>query len=157
MTNSSYSSTRANTRLPYFFYGTLLDPDIQQVVLGRRLRVASLTPGIARDYRRVFVKGAWYPTLAEQSGHQVNGYVVHGLSAKEKGKIDWFEDDDYVLGSVEVATSRFGIVRALAYMPPGPSVLTDRAWTLEEWRRRFKRPYLARSKRWMVSNFDNGW
>ncbi|MEQ8664245.1 MAG: gamma-glutamylcyclotransferase family protein [Rhodospirillales bacterium] len=148
---------RARARMPYFFYGTLLDGDIQRIVLGRRLPSRQLIPAVAHGYRRVYVKGAWYPTLAEGDGGPVAGCVVHGLSAKDRAKIDWFEDDDYVLGTVEVSTTRLGRVSALAYMPPSPSVLTDTDWTLDEWRRRFKQQYVARSKRWMVSNFDAGW
>lgn len=141
----------------YFFYGTLLDPDIQRLVLGRRLTNRQQRPATVHGYRRVHVRGAWYPTLAGHPGAEVHGAIVTGLIRDERVRLDWFEDDDYTLLPIIVSLRGNLQQQAFAYMPPEPRVPGDRQWTLEEWRRRFKRPFLMRSRRWMVAKWDKGW
>lgn len=145
------------TRIRYFFYGTLLDAEVQEVVFGRRLSPRQMIPAITPGYRRVYVKDAWYPTMAPHEGGFIDGMVVTGLTHEERGKVDWFEDDDYELRPVPVMIKGREAGKALAYMPPAGSNAGDRTWTMSEWRQRFKRQFLLRSQRWMVSNFDPGW
>ncbi len=141
----------------YFFYGTLLDPDVQTTVIGRRLKPRDMTPAIIRNHRRVYVSGAWYPTLVPAEGVDVPGYLVRGLSPRERRWIDHFEDDDYVLTPVPVLSLRNGPTTASVYMPPHPGVASEKVWTLDEWRRRFKRRYIMRARRWMITDFDQNW
>lgn len=46
------------TRIRYFFYGTLLDKDVQEIVFGRRIDRRQMIPAVTTGYRRVYVKGA---------------------------------------------------------------------------------------------------
>lgn len=145
------------TRIRYFFYGTLLDVDVQEIVFGRRLLQRQMIPAVTHGYRRVYVKGAWYPTMAEASDQIINGMIITGLTHEERGKVDWFEDDDYELRPIPISIHGKNAGTALAYMPPDGSNVSHQAWTMREWRQRFKRPFLNRARRWMVSNFDPGW
>jgi len=144
-------------RVRYFFYGTLLDRQVQNIVIGRTIPARHMSPATVRDHRRVYVEGAWYPTLVPCRGNHIDGYIVDRLTAAERRLIDQFEDDDYVLTEVAVVDRRLGETTAFVYMPPGPHVASDRDWTLSEWRRRHKHAYLRRSARWMISDFDQNW
>lgn len=95
--------------------------------------------------------------MAPSEGNEIDGMVVTGLTHEERGKVDWFEDDDYQLRPIPVRIHGRDAGRALAYMPPDVSNISDQLWTMREWRQRFKRDFLLRSQRWMVSNFDPGW
>lgn len=145
------------TRIQYFFYGTLLDPAVQEIVFGRRIPASQMTPAVAHGYARVYVREAWYPTLTPQPGGAVSGARVTGLTRDERARVDWFEDDDYVLTPIRIAIRNAGQGEALAYMPPADDGVSERSWTMDEWRRRYKRQFLMRSRRWMESNWDPGW
>ena len=80
---------------PFFFYGTLLDPEILQLVLGRRISTAHHVPAIIRDYGRFYKNGALYPVFIDAPGKTVAGRLLRGLSHREARQIDGFEDGGY--------------------------------------------------------------
>ena len=47
----------------FFFYGTLLDPDVTALVLGRRLPPAAFVPASLPGHARRRAKGVSYPIL----------------------------------------------------------------------------------------------
>ncbi len=127
----------------FFFYGTLLDPELRAAVLGRRLGAAASVPALLAGYRRVPVVGASYPTLLPDPPARAVGRLVLGLDAGAAARITWYESDDYDLASGWVATPAGARLRAWLFVA-GPGQPAGRgAWTYEAWRRRHRRDALA--------------
>lgn len=126
----------------YFFYGTLMDPAVLAAVIDRRpagpRRCASI-----EGYRRVYRAGAAYPVLIPAAGERVSGLLVEGLNERDRRRLDAFEGGDYIAREVPVRTDR-GEVRARMFVPRPGVPATAVPWSLDEWRRRYRRVYLER-------------
>lgn len=130
-----------------FFYGTLLDPEVQALVLGRPLAADKLVPAVLRHFRRVYVAGHSYPMLLPHRGGHVEGAVALRLSQDEVADICRYEGDSYWLERREVfVTGRDGhaaaptvawLFRSAPTMRP-----STRGWTLADWQARDKPAYL---------------
>ena len=136
---------------PYFFYGTLLDPEILQLVVGRRVSPAHTRPAIIADHARYYRKGASYPLLIAAPGETTTGRLVRGLSRRETGRIDEFEDDGYRKLRRRVTTVDGEAIDAWVYVWPTPGAATSREWDYATWcrreRQRFRRRVYARLSR----------
>jgi hypothetical protein len=128
----------------FFFYGTLMDADIRQAVLGDRAP-ETVEPATLLGYRRVAAANGAYPLLVKASGYEVDGVVVRGLDKTAQLRLNRYEGDEYALIDVVVATREKRALRVMVYVPardnaprrsPGP-------WTLDMWQRRHKRELLA--------------
>ncbi|MGQ0676623.1 MAG: gamma-glutamylcyclotransferase family protein [Rhodospirillales bacterium] len=138
---------RAGARL--FFYGTLLDADIQKRVTGR---VLALSPAALPGYRRVRAAGKWFPILVPGLGaDRVAGAVAERLSAAELARIVAYENDGYALKRVTVLLAGGEPARALAFLPikgAGHSLKpTSDPWELADWQAREK-PRVLRLGLW---------
>ena len=71
----------AGGRGTYFFYGTLMDRDVLNIVSGLNLAPARLRPARLPGYRRVRVQDVQYPAVLRFEGYSVEGCVVHGIPA----------------------------------------------------------------------------
>lgn len=89
---------------PLFVYGTLLFPEILQLLLRR---LPDSTEAILPEYHRFSIHdGPYvrpYPAVFPQPGGEVHGLLLHGLSPTEHAVLDAYEDDDYVKTAVTVA------------------------------------------------------
>lgn len=127
-----------------FFYGTLLDPHIAELVLGRPLRSCRPLRGTLDDYRAVLVAGKPFPGLVAQPGMSAAGLLVHGITPEEMEKLVRYEER--VMYGVEthpIRTEDGATHTAKVFMPRRRVPLTDIPWDLDTWRRRNKRAYLA--------------
>ena len=128
----------------YFFYGTLMDPAVLAVVIGRHLPPASRQPASLADVRRVYRAGAHYPILIPAAGERVEGLLVDGLGAADGRRLDVFEGRDYVAQTASVQPQRGGPVLAWLFMPRPHVPASALTWTPEHWRRHHRRVYFER-------------
>jgi hypothetical protein len=80
----------------YFFYGTLRDPDVLALVVGRRLPAAALRPARLAEGRLVRMPGGSYPGLVEGPG-PVEGVIVDGLTPADAARLARYEGEAYRL------------------------------------------------------------
>lgn len=128
----------------YFFYGTLIDPEVLRLVLGRK--VASLGRRKARlmGYRRVFRRNATYPVLVADAAAAVEGVLVGALARRDVVALERYEGPDYRTIALPVALAHGGEVLARVFVPAKSCVPSTIDWTFEEWRRRFRSAHLRR-------------
>jgi ADP-ribose pyrophosphatase len=114
-----------------FLYGTLRDPDLLAVVLGR-----DAGPGLAArlpGYRAVRVAGDSHPAILADSGASADGVVLQDLSKLDLARLDHYEGAfGYALGPARVETAN-GPVAARLYWPEAELPLTAEDWTLAAW------------------------
>ena len=134
-----------------FFYGTLLDPDVQRAVLGRALAPSELAPAVLRHFRRVYIAGRCYPMVLPHRGGLVEGAVAERLSPDDLARIAEYEGADYRLERHQVfalnagpsAPSGQAMARAVWLYRCHPGARSSgRDWQLSAWQAGEKSLYL---------------
>ena len=154
----------------YFFYGSLTDPDVLALVLGRPRR--RMIPATLEGWRCLRGAGECYPLISPAPGERVEGVVVD-VSPAEARRLAWYEGDDYEpreLGvalasgeSVGVALASGESVAALVFLPKPDLAHAGEPWDPVHWRREHKAALLEAAGRWMSfegrrpANSDAAW
>jgi hypothetical protein len=131
--------------LRFFFYGTLIDPDVRRIVLGRRAAAeAHLRDAVLQGWERRALRGVSYPVILRRAGASVDGVLASGLDAKARHRLIAYEGEGYDLVAVEVEL--VGDVRRAASVfapsPGGPLKPTSGSWSYARWLRDSKRAFL---------------
>ncbi len=132
----------------FFFYGTLIDPEIRRLVLGRHApRVVE--PATLRGWRRVPVPAKTYPMIVPDTAGNVDGILARGLNAAARRRLERYEDDLYAVAPVEVGlVDRKRKVLALAFFAQVSRVPCGaKTWDFAEWQRRHKRRFIQTLRR----------
>ncbi len=76
-----------------FVYGTLIDPDVQRAVIGRKVELeAQAVRGYSK--RRIILDGKSYPILVPTSEAVTEGFVMR-LTTMELAQVDAYESEAY--------------------------------------------------------------
>ena len=139
-----------------FFYGTLLDPDVQSLVLGRVLGSHELTPASLRHFRRIYIAGRAYPMILPHRGGAVDGAVAGRLSKDDLARIALYEGDDYRLERHTVfpdasadQTSAPAPMSAWLYRGLPTTRPSTREWRLAVWQAKEKASYVRDTREWL--------
>lgn len=136
-----------------FFYGTLMDADVRELVCGEALDVE---PAIAQGFRRVFLAGKHYPMMLPHSSGWVEGTLATGLNAETVHRLQVYEGWEYNLHPLKVRTGSGQAVMAHVFLCP-PQIPADmRDWRLEEWQRRYKRTFMPKAQALMDKALRTG-
>ena len=140
-----------------FFYGTLLDPDVQALVLGRVLGPRELIAASLRHYRRVYIAGRAYPMILPHRGGAVEGAVAGDLGRDDLARIALYEGDDYGLERhlvSPIATDQDSTpapIAAWLYRGRSHARPSTRPWQLAAWQVKEKASYLRDTRAWLES------
>ena len=134
--------------LSFFFYGTLMDPDLQAVVLGGRLPAG--VSAVLDGYRRRTVAGRDYPAIVLAKGASVSGLLLDGVSPTMAARTSLYEGPQYTAASLPVTTEDGTIRDAWTFLPVPGVRLDSGDWSLETWRRRHKTLTLKRAREFMA-------
>jgi len=128
----------------FFFYGSLLDPDVTALVLGRRLPPSAWVPATLPGHARRRIREGTYPIAVPDPKASIAGAIVGGLSARDVARLSAYEGARYRVASLKVRVG--GAMRQVAVFAPLEECFqqTAGAWDLAEWQRRHKRAFLTR-------------
>ena len=131
----------------FFFYGTLLDPDVTALVLRRRLPPSAFVPARLSGYVRRRAAGKGYPILVRRRGGEVEGRVVSGLTAADAARLAFYEGPNYRVAQVAVRLQG-RLERVSVFEPQGPGLAPSAdPWDVRHWQSRYKRPFVAYIRR----------
>ncbi|MFC3180672.1 NUDIX domain-containing protein [Cypionkella sinensis] len=116
----------------YFFYGPLRDLDLLEQVLGRAVRV---TAAWLPDHSVQGDMDAAFPVLLAQSGAQVAGVVLAGVSAAEVARLEFFAAAVAATAQAMTVMQAEGAVDAQVFWRAGAG--SGDAWLFEDWQRHF--------------------
>lgn len=136
--------------MPWFFFGTLLDPDVLRLVLGRELPPERRRPATLWGFRRVVVRGESYPALRAEPGARVDGMLVEGLSADQRRRVLYFEGEEFTPQPQTVVCAG-ETLSALVFVATDATPLDRRDWRLANWQRDHKTDFLPMARDWMTS------
>lgn len=126
----------------YFFYGTLCDADVRQVVLGRAVDVE---PATLEHHEAVPVHGGRHPILLFQRGAAAAGVLCRGLTLNEAARLGYYEHEgrDYGARRLPIRGGDGVMHHAWVFVPTGTLRRGMGRWDLAEWQRFAKRDFLV--------------
>lgn len=133
----------------YFFFGTLMDRDVLELVLDRPAGAVVLTPARLAGYRRMRVLRDSFPILIEDSASTVEGVSFTSASREEDARILFFEDYDYDLAPCRPVLHDGRTVEAMFCGAEAGVRPSDEPWELPRWAARHKRGFLELSRVYM--------
>ena len=117
-----------------FFYGTLRDPDLLEIVLG--YEPAGLRPARLKDHAVRWADRQSFPLIVEEQGAGAEG-VLASFTAEEVARLDFYEGGfAYDLREVTVETAE-GPRQALCYFPDLERWRPGAPWVLADWQARW--------------------
>lgn len=130
-----------------FFYGTLLDADVRNLVLGAAGRDIGLTAARLDGWQRRRARGKSYPVIQPGAGQSVEGAVSTALSAAVVARLSAYEGPGYVLVPCRPVLADGTTVAAQVYQPTERLPADDAEWDLAAWQAAEKTQFLARLRR----------
>ena len=125
-----------------FAYGTLQVPSVMQAVTGGHYDFA---PAILSGYQRFKIRNQSFPGIIRQADASVDGVIYRHIDQQALHLLDQFEDVCYQREWVDVDVQG-NIEQAFVYVVTDDyrKYLTDQAWSLEEFKRKYLKGYLSR-------------
>jgi hypothetical protein len=116
-----------------FVFGTLMDPDVMRIVVGREMETVAPAPARLSGYaaRRAF--GETFPILVAQPGASVEGLTVGPFDERELERIRFFDGEEFEMRPVSVAGPDGDMVRITACLSTGILADTGEPWRLDHW------------------------
>jgi hypothetical protein len=137
--------------LALFLFGTLMDPDVQEGVLGRAVAPEELEPATLPGWRRVRALQAGYPLILPDPVGRVEGLLFPRPSRRDRLRILHFESEEYAPFPVTVLRADGGTQAAEAFVALDGMLATDgEAWHLAAWAVEHKALFLTRCDAWMA-------
>ena len=131
----------------FFFYGTLLDHDVMALVIGRRLPPAAFVPARLKGHVRRRAKGVSHPIVVRDSGGEVEGVVVGGLTKRDVERLAVFEGPRYRIAPIKVTVD--SALKIVSVFEPKEESFqpVDGVWDLGLWQGCYKRAFIARIRK----------
>ena len=148
---------------PIFFYGSLRDREMLELVLGRSLPSSCLEPAAAEDRAALRLVDEDYPVLVPAEGRRAEGVLLHGATEADLARIRFFEEEEYELAPITVRTDR-GIVEAQHLGGTEKPQASEVSWDFDAWCRSDRpaaieatREYMAHYGRLSAAELDSIW
>ncbi len=131
----------------FFFYGTLLDPDVMALVVGRRLPPSAFAPAVLPGHSRRRAKGATYPVVVRNAADRVQGVVVGGLTSRDVARLAAYEGPGYTIARLKVRIGG-GLATVSVFEPIVARLQPSTSpWNYALWKGRHKRRFVSRLRR----------
>lgn len=116
-----------------FFYGTLRDPAVLAVVLGRPAERISIRPAVLPDFEVCAVTGREFPFATPKKGASAEGVLVSGLSDSDVARLEFYEGA-YLFDLVAVSVENDGkAIKAELFVTDHAGWQADGPWSLKRW------------------------
>ncbi len=138
-----------------FFFGSLQDDDLFEIVIGRPSSAFNRSQAVLRDHVVERLREFPYPRLVRAPGQVVNGTLVGGLEHWEIERTSFYETSEYDLLTLTVETDT-GPVDAGCFIATDTQETmaeTGRPWSIDDWRRQAKAVAMAEAEVAMGSYF----
>ena len=133
-----------------FFFGTLRDRELLDIVLDRPVAGEEMRPALAPGFTIRRLQGQAYPHLVEETGAHAEG-IVFDATVEELKRLAYFEEAEYGLAPIRVETDG-GPLEASYYRATGKVTPGDGAWDFEQWQRECK-PVATEAARELMAHY----
>lgn len=116
-----------------FFYGTLCDLGLCEIVLGRSREELQFSKARLHDHAAYWAKNENFPVIIQEPGSIAEGLLLEGLDDMDIQRLDYYESGfDYAPVPVTVDTDA-GPKHVSVYYCDDPEVVSGDTWRLEDW------------------------
>jgi hypothetical protein len=138
------------TDLPLFFFGTLCDHDVLELVTDRSVPPSALTPAVLPGHSVVRYPGSSYPMLVQADDRQAQGRLFRDFAHDDLARILFFESDEYELRECLVVEPGRKPTPALLFAEARQVTATMEPWDLGTWQSTDKRDFLILAAEFMA-------
>ncbi len=138
------------SRKPLFVYGSMLDEDVLEVVLGRRLAPDARPTARLAGYVCVRLPDETYPILILRPGGLVHGAVLPDLREDDWERVQFFESSEYEFASCRVELDNGESVDAVYCAEDDVAPGACESWEFAWWRECHKADYLVMIRQYMA-------
>lgn len=135
--------------MSFFFFGTLTDRDVLEIVLGRPVAEDELAPARLHGYRRVRTASRPYPMLRPDPEGIIEGMLLIEASRRDEARILHFEDGEYVDRPIAVRSASGQKIEARVFFALAGMGETEEPWEPGSWASRHKPGFLHQCREWM--------
>jgi len=134
-----------------FFYGTLRDATVRQIVLGLNIPSAQIEPAVLEGYRCAPVDDGRFPALVRSVADSAQGTLVRNVPIDAAIRVSHFEGEvaDYAVAGVDVRLESGHTVPAWVYFPTKSLHLCEGYWSIEEWQQTHRAGFVEDAVRHM--------
>ena len=136
----------------FFFYGSLMDLELLEAVLGRKAGHVALSPGWLNGYAAETAARYTFPTLVENRTGRVDGILAQGLTSADVDRIAYFEDEEYATIVADISTAD-GNIAAHLYVATKRLKSSGARWSFDDWRKHDKPLLLAVTRKVMAEHY----
>ncbi len=131
-----------------FFFGSLMDPDVLEIVIGRSINPTQLMSGTLKGYRCEREIKESYPVLVPHPAGEANILIAHDLTQADIDRILFYETGEYDLipFTVHDGTSQ---LQALGFTTGEGINTSGDTWSLNIWQKADKANFLPMAERFM--------
>jgi Gamma-glutamyl cyclotransferase, AIG2-like len=137
----------------FFFYGTLVDADVRQLVLGRAVPDDAVLRAELPGFRRYSVQGQSYPAAVPQTDASTDGVVMENVGVSDAAMLSCFEGVNYEarLCRVTVQDGDVQTREAWIFVAGDNIPRANSGWSIGEWRAQHKPAFVELAKSWLDS------
>jgi nudix-type nucleoside diphosphatase (YffH/AdpP family) len=117
-----------------FFYGSLRDHELLEIVLGRRVDPSHLEPARADEFATLRLATEVYPMLIPAADRQADGVVVRHITEVDIARLAFFEEAEYDLAPITI-TCASGQCEAHYFRATSKPAGSTEYWDFAAWRR----------------------
>jgi nudix-type nucleoside diphosphatase (YffH/AdpP family) len=146
-----------------FFYGSLRDHGLLEIVLGRPVDPSHLGPARAEGFATLRLADEAYPMLLPAPGRQAEGVLFHHVTEADLDRLAFFEEAEYDLAPITVTTAS-GPCEARYYCGTDKPAASIADWNFAAWTRDHRavaveatREYMHHYGRLPVEEVDTLW
>lgn len=118
---------------PVFFYGSLRDQTLLEIVLDRAVAAADLIEATATGFATRCLPHESYPVLVQEPGSVADGLLLCHPSQGDLARLTYFEEEEYRLVPITVAAAD-GPVSACYFRGTERAPATVEQWSYDTWR-----------------------
>ena len=134
----------------FFFFGTLQDNEIRELVVGRSIPRQDIVKAVLRGYRCIRLRSRVQPGIVEDSEGQMQGALVRHLNVTEAARISHYETGGYDIVLRPVDLLEGGQEKAWIFLSDPDLSAAPGEWILKKWQLRHKPRSLTVARAWMV-------
>ena len=116
-------------RLPVFIYGTLLDSEIRQTVIGDNEAVTAELPG----HLVCAIQGHLFPAVQLSQASMATGLILQDMSADQEARLDFYLDPALFIRCNADAVCNGHMVKVQMHMPVAGKLQAGGTWDLNAW------------------------
>ena len=134
--------------IDFFFYGTLLDADVREQMLGIEAAQHPPRPAILKHYSCVTAAAGQYPILRRHHNCWVQGILLGGFDEAAIHRLGYFEGEQYRPQWLTVREADGRRTRAIVFLPWRGRIAVKGPWNLRHWQLRQKPRVMLQMRVW---------